>query len=157
MKINQIKRPFLAMLAVTLTLTACGRVAESRLNPFNWFGRDSVETAAAAPQDASSDGRLLVDQITELAVDPTPEGAIIRAVGLPQTQGFWDAELVRVNGADPSVVVYEFRVLPPVARRAVSSTQSREIIAGAALTNRELARVRAIVVRGKSSQRSVSR
>jgi len=78
-------------------------------------------------------------------------------VGLPQTQGFWNAELVRVSSADPSAVVYEFRVLPPVTRTAVSTTQSREIIAGAALTNRELARIRTIVVRGKSSQRSVSR
>jgi len=156
MKTDRIKSPLLAVLAATLTLSACGRVADSRLNPFNWFGRESVETVAANAE-VITDGRQLVDQVTELAVDATPEGAIIRAVGLPPVQGFWDAELVRVQSADPSLAVYEFRVLPPLKRRAQTAPQSREIIAGAALSNRQLSGIRGIVVRGQRSQRSVSR
>lgn len=156
MKTNRIKTPLLALLAATVTLSACGQVADSGLNPFNWFGRESVETVAANAE-VITDGRQLVDQVTELAVDATPEGAIIRAVGLPPVQGFWDAELVRVQSADPSLAVYEFRVLPPLERRAQSTPQSREIIAGAALSNRQLASIRGIVVRGQRSQRSVSR
>ncbi len=156
MKTNRIKTPLLALLAATVTLSACGRVADSGLNPFNWFGRESVETVAANAE-VITDGRQLVDQVTELAVDATPEGAIIRAVGLPPVQGFWDAELVRVQSADPSLAVYEFRVLPPLERQAQSTPQSREIIAGAALNNRQLASIRGIIVRGQRSQRSVSR
>jgi len=156
MKTDRIKTPLLAVLAATMTLSACGRVADSRLNPLNWFGRESVETVAANAE-VITDGRQLVDQVTELAVDATPEGAIIRAVGLPPVQGFWDAELVRVESADPSLAVYEFRVLPPLVRRAQSTPQSREIIAGAALSNRQLASIRSIVVRGQRSQRSVNR
>lgn len=150
-------RSILAMLAVTLTLSACGRVADSRFNPFNWFGRDRSEAVAVDADAATVDGRQLVSQVTELAVDATPGGAIVRAVGLPPTQGFWNAELVRVNSADPSVVVYEFRVVPPLERRAQSTQQSREIIAGADLSNFALSGVRAIVVRGLSNQRSVRR
>ena len=156
MKTDRMRTPILAVMAISLTVGACGRVAESRFNPFNWFGRESVETVAANA-DVTTDGRQLVDQVTELAVDQTPGGAIIRAVGLPPVQGFWDAELVRVNSADPSLAVYEFRVLPPLKRRAQSTTQSREIIAGAALSNRQLASIRGIVVRGQRSQRTVSR
>ena len=156
MKIDRMKTPILAVMAISLTVGACGRVAESRFNPFNWFGRESVETVAANAE-VTTDGRHLVDQVIELAVDQTPGGAIIRAVGLPPVQGFWDAELVRVNSADPSLAVYEFRVLPPLERRAQSTTQSREIIAGAALSNRQLSNIRAIIVRGQRSQRTVSR
>lgn len=151
------KRPILAVLAVTLTVSACGRVAESRFNPFNWFGRDRSETVAVDAAGATVDGRQLVSQVTELAVDATPGGAIVRAVGLPPTQGFWDAGLVRVNSADPSVVIYEFRVVPPLERRAQSTQQSREIIVGADISKIALAGVRTIVVRGLSNQRSVRR
>lgn len=154
---TRIKRPLLAALAVTLTISACGRVADSRLNPFNWFGRDRAETIAVDAEAATVDGRQLVSQVTELAVDATPGGAIVRAVGLPQTQGYWNAVLERVDTADPSIIVYEFRVVPPPGPRRQSTQQSREIIAGASLTNGALAGVRNITVRGLRNQRSVRR
>lgn len=151
------KTSILTVLAISLVLSSCGRISESRLNPFNWFGRDRSEPVQVEATQATVDGRLLVQQVTELAVDQTPGGAIIRAVGLPPTQGFWDAELIRVEAEDTSLAVYEFRVLPPLERRRQSTQQSREIIAGASLTNRELSRIRAIIVRGQSNQRTVSR
>lgn len=154
---TRITKPLLAALAVTLTISACGRVADSRLNPFNWFGRDRSETVEVAPEAATRDGRQFVAQVTELAVDPTPGGAIVRAVGVPPTQGFWDAELVRVQTQDPSQVVYEFRVVPPLQRRAVGTVGSREIIAGASLSNIALQGVRSITVVGQSNRRSVRR
>lgn len=154
---TRIKRPLLAALALTVTISACGRVADSRLNPFNWFGRDRAETVAVEAEAATADGRQLVAQVVELAVDATPGGAIVRAVGLPPTQGFWDAELVRINSADPTAIVYEFRVLPPLEPRRQSTQQSREIIAGASLTNGALAGVRSVTVRGLQNQRSVRR
>lgn len=151
------KTSILTVLAISLVLSSCGRIAESRFNPFNWFGRDRSEPVQVEATQATADGRLLVQQVTELAVDQTPGGAIIRAVGLPPTQGFWDAELVRVETEDTSLAVYDFRVLPPLEQRRQSTQQSREIIAGAALSNRELARIRGIIVRGRSNQRTVSR
>ncbi len=150
-------KPILAALAVTLTMTACGRVSESRLNPFNWFGRDRAETVAVDAQAATNDGRQFVEQVTELAVDPTPGGAIVRAVGVPPIQGFWDAELVRVETQDPSQVVFEFRVLPPLERRIAGTVGSREIIAGASLSNAALQGVRSITVVGQRNRRSVRR
>ncbi|WP_298290644.1 hypothetical protein [uncultured Litoreibacter sp.] len=150
-------KPLLASLAVILTLSACGRVADSRLNPFNWFGRDRAETIEVQPEAATNDGRQFVEQVTELAVDATPGGAIIRAVGVPPTQGFWDAELVRIQTPDPANVVYEFRVVPPLQRRAQGTVASREIIAGASLSNIALQGVRTITVRGLRNQRTVRR
>ena len=36
----------------------------------------------------------LVAEVVTLEVAPIPEGAIVRANGLPPTQGWWEAELV---------------------------------------------------------------
>lgn len=124
----------------------------------NWFGRDRAEVVQTVPDpNVTADGRRFVSQVTELAVDATPSGAIIRAVGLPPTQGYWDAELVRVSTDDPSAIVYEFRVVPPLEPRRQSTQQSREIIAGAALSNAALRGVRSISVVGARNRRSVRR
>ncbi len=144
----------LALVAATLTVSACS----SRLNPVNWFGRDRSEVVTVAADPAiTRDGRRYVDQVTELAVDATPSGAIVRAVGLPPIQGYWDAELVRVKSSDPSAVVFEFRVVPPLGPRRQSTQQSREIIAGASLSNIALQGVRSISVVGARNTRTVRR
>ncbi|OZA08094.1 MAG: hypothetical protein B7Y02_12980, partial [Rhodobacterales bacterium 17-64-5] len=83
-----------AVLTVTLclALVGCGAVRESRLNPFNWFkrseARDLVQT------EAPGDPRPLVAEVLTMVVEPIPGGAIVRATGLPPTQGWWQAELI---------------------------------------------------------------
>lgn len=146
--------PIATLLVLGTVLSACG---DSRLNPLNWFGRDRAEAVAPKAPNEAVDGRLLVDQISALAVDQAPGGVIIRAVGLPQTQGFWDAELVRIPATDPSLALFEFRVLPPVSPQRQGTEQSREILAGASLSTAELTRIRTISVRGFRNQRTVSR
>ena len=147
-------KPILTAMVVTLILSACS----TRLNPLNWFGRDRSETVSTVVDpNVTRDGRRFVSQVTELAVDATPNGAIVRAVGLPATQGYWDAELVRVASQDPSAVIYEFRVVPPFERRRQSTQQSREIIAGAELSNAALRGVRSISVVGAGNRRTVRR
>ncbi|MDA8747151.1 hypothetical protein N9M66_02950 [Litoreibacter sp.] len=147
-------RPLLAILAVAMIVSACS----SRLNPVNWFGRDRAEVVETAPDaNVTRDGRRFVDQVVQLAVDATPNGAIVRAVGLPLTQGYWDAELVRVNSQDPSLVVFEFRVVPPLERRNQGTEQSREIIAATSISNAALQGVRSISVVGARNRRSVRR
>ena len=153
------RRGFLALGAAGIGLTACGRVRDSRLNPFNWFGRSRSETVETAPEDRdfANDSRQFAQQIVSLNVDPTPEGAIVRAVGLPPTQGFWDAALVRVESDDPSRLIYEFRVAPPLRRNRQGTQASREIIAGADISNFELRGIRSVTVIGRSNQRTVRR
>lgn len=112
------RTPLLAVLALTLTLSACAAVRESRFNPLNWFGQSEARAARSVPADAYApvpDPRPLVDQVIAMAVEPIPGGAILRATGLPPTQGFWDAELVQVEGTeaapiDADVLVFDFRI-----------------------------------------------
>jgi hypothetical protein len=141
-------------LALILSLAACG----SRLNPFNWFGADREERIVAREVVAAAPGdqRQLVAEVVDLAVDPTPQGAIVRAMGRPPVQGFWEAELVEVERSD-SAIVYEFRVFPPLRQTREGTPQSREVIVAANLSNFDLAGIRTVTVIGAQNRRTVSR
>ncbi|WP_281825489.1 hypothetical protein [Jannaschia rubra] len=137
-----------AVLAV-VALAGCG---QSRLNPLTWFGPSSEERIDTARATA---GFPVVEQVVSLEASPTPSGLIVSTVGLPTTQGFWEAELVRVPSPDPSVLVMDFRILPPVAPQPAGTQPSREVVAGRMLTRQDLAGIRTIVVQGRANRRSI--
>mgnify|MGYP000126737599 CR=1 FL=1 len=147
-------RFLLALLVVVLGLTGCA----SRLNPMNWFGRDREERVQISETIAAPvDDRQLVTEVLSLSVDPLPGGAIVRAMGLPPRQGYWEADLVEV-GREDGEIVFEFRVYRPVdANTRVGTQRSREILAGTSLTTQDLAGIRQIVVIAQQNRRSVSR
>lgn len=161
------KSPLVAVLTLSLVLAGCGGFRGSRLNPLNWFGKSRSEVATLAPEGGygtlASDRRVLVDQVTSLEIRRTPEGAIISAAGVPPTQGWWDAELVAENNGLPvdGTMTYRFVVAeplpgtPPASR--VLTPESREVTAGAFLSNIALQEVRRIVVTGALNSRSVNR
>jgi hypothetical protein len=147
-------RFLMALLVVVLGLTGCA----SRLNPMNWFGRDREERVQISETVAAPvDDRQLVTEVISLSVDPLPGGAIVRAMGLPPRQGYWEADLVEV-GREGGEIVFEFRVYRPVdANTRVGTQRSREILAGTSLTTQDLAGIRQIVVIAQQNRRSVSR
>lgn len=143
----------IAAAVAVAALAGCG-LGQSRLNPLNWFGSDtSVPAAAPRPIDA----RPVVGQVVSLEIAQSRSGAIISAVGLPPTQGYWEAELVPVPSADPSVLALDFRILPPPEPRRVGTQPSREVLAGLVLSTQELAPYRTIVVQGALNSRSITR
>ena len=88
--------------AALLALGSCASISQSRFNPFNWFGKGeaqavSTETAHAA-DPALADPRPLVADVISLSVERASGGAIVAAVGTVPAQGFWDAELLALNG-----------------------------------------------------------
>jgi hypothetical protein len=152
--------PLLAGLVLVMTLTACGRLRESRINPFNWFGRgERVETTDVAAPVKREDGRQLVADVTSLVIERTRGGAIIRATGLPPTQGFWAAELVPIEGSEleSGDLEYEFLIFPPPRPQPASTQRSREITAAAFLTNARLDAIARITVRGTATSQSARR
>lgn len=137
---------FILALVVVAALANCGRVSESRLNPFNWFGRsEKAEILTGAP---NADPRQLVPQIINLRVEAVPGGAIIRATGLPSRQGYYDGALLPVGGeyAQNGVLNYEFRASAPLDQTRSSTQQSREIIVGRFVSDQALIDVRQIRV-----------
>lgn len=144
-------RSLILALAVATGLAGCARVADSRLNPFNWFGGSETEEAAA-PAEVDTDPRPRVAQVTSLRIEPTPTGAIVRATGLPPTQGWYAAALVpETDGPVNGEMVYIFRAVPPLERASVSTVQSRELTVARALTALELAETRVVRVVGANN------
>lgn len=156
------KPPFLAALCVTVTLTACGGFQDSRLNPFNWFGNSSEKRIAQKelPPAERADPRSLVADVASMKVERVPGGALLTAVGVSPTQGFWRAELVPDNPderAENGNLIYTFRIVPPTDQQLVSTKQSRSVTVGLFLSDQTLDGVRRIVVRGQTNERSVRR
>jgi len=144
------------------TVAGCGRIGESRLNPFNWFGR-SVSASTIAPEggyvEQEEDLRGLMDQVTDLSIERTPGGAIIRATGLPPEQGYYDGELVSLSKGEAvnGVLEYQFRVRPPLRATRVSTMPSREVIVAVFVTNQVLADTREIRVVAARNSRTTRR
>ena len=156
----------LLMIGLVLSLAGCsggGSAWGGRLNPFNWFGGGSSvdeRRTALTPRGgygAEAEYRQLADQITELSVERGAVGIIVAATALMPTQGWFNAELVRIDTEDENEAVFEFRVEGPLAAKAVGPARSREITAGAFLTTQDAAGLRTIRVVGARNTRSVRR
>ncbi|PTW51835.1 MULTISPECIES: hypothetical protein [Rhodovulum] len=151
-----------AVLCAALALSACGTVRESRINPFNWF-RSSTEAETTETQVRTAkdeDPRALVDQVVEMSIDRAPGGAIVTATGLPVRQGFWNAELVRVESdadAPTDTLVYDFRIASPGTATPVGTEPSRLVTAARFLSDQDLEGIRTILVRGAQNQRQARR
>lgn len=154
------RRAIILTLGTGLILTGCG-FGQSRLNPFNWFRSDpEQETMEPVYLQERLDSRPLVAQVTQLSVERTPGGAIIRATGLPPVQGWYDAELVNedrdglpINGE----LIYSFRARPPREQTRVSTVQSRELTVATFVSNTVLASTRSIRVTGALNSRAARR
>lgn len=144
------------------TLVACG----SRLNPLNWFGNDREERIEARATDAAeqeaenpiaaADPRALVDEIVSLDIEQTSQGAIIRVTGRAATQGFWQVGLLQISRED-GALVYQLRAMPPEGAIEQGTPTLREVVAGAAISPRELAGLRSVTVEGAQNRRTVTR
>lgn len=151
------------LLIGSLALGGCGRVG-------GWFGRSAPAPAAEGEANPLIPRRNLasrppevyrgtqVQTVTAMSVERIKGGAIIRATGVTQFQGGYDARLV-LRDFDPdnkSDVVFDFMVVQPRTGQ-VGAQSSREITVGAAVTDQELEGVRRITVSGAQNARTSRR
>ena len=150
-------RPILTLTLCT-GLASCGDSSVNSLNPFNWWGGEDV-TVAVTPDGEFVDPRPLIGEVTSLVAEPAPGGVIIRATGLPPTQGFWDAALLPDNleltPDEDGVLGFDFRAAAPLTPQSVGSPRAREIVTGYFLSNQDLAGIRSVTVRGERNARSI--
>jgi len=151
------RRPLIAAMAAMMLLQACGGGFSAALNPFNWFDRSAPAAVVVGETDTPADPRDLVDRVVSMNIDSYPGGAIVRATGLPPSQGWWDAELVARPVDENGILVYDFHVFPPKSPTPAGPLQSREIAVAADLSTRELAIITQIVVQGANDARSSRR
>ena len=141
-----------------VALSGCSDGAS--LNPFSWLTQEEpVELLDDVEIQQVIDDRPLVQSIDSVVIEQLPGGVIVRATGLPDMQGWYDAQLVREGGAasGTGVAVYSFRARPPEQPTRVSTRQSREVIAAAFLSNIELEGISGIRVLSASNAMSVRR
>ena len=153
------KRPLptlVTVLTLTLILAGCGGFRDSKANPFNWFKR-SEETQKLALPARPEDSRAMVATVLTMQVEEVPGGAIVRATGLPPTQGYWKADLVPLPVDENGRLVLEYRIFPPIERARVGTQPSREVVVALYLSNFKLNDVREIIVQGATNARAARR
>jgi hypothetical protein len=152
--------PKRAILAVTIFGLVAGCGLAQRVNPLRLFGPSQRVETLEPVKATVAETRPLMDQVTSLRVDPTPGGAVVRATGLPPTQGWWDGALVPDDpDLEPvgGILTFTFRAVPPPGLTRVSTPQSREVVVGADLTRHDLDSIREIRVRAARNALAVRR
>ncbi|WP_299815929.1 hypothetical protein [uncultured Jannaschia sp.] len=142
-----------AALALAATLAGCGGTERTSPSPMRIL--DSPRDAAM--REALAAGAPNVERIVSLSAAPTPSGLIVSAVGLPPTQGYWEAELVDAPRADPATLVLDFKLLAPLEPEPVGTQRSREVLAGRYFSRQDLTGISGIVVRGATDSRRITR
>jgi hypothetical protein len=165
-----------------LSLAGCATVRDSRINPFNWFGSETVITRAPdgaetgpAPEtnplipERSSAASIfrdesparytgtLVSEVTELRVERAPGGAVIRASGVAASLGAFDVRLIPVETASPETLRFELRARQADSTRGRGTPAARSVTVAISLSDQSLAFVRTIEVAAAQNERSVRR
>ncbi len=167
------RKQVLTLLVLAMTVTACSTVRDSRLNPFNWFGRSQSvvvnpqETAVNplipkrnsifAKKDAPPYSGTLVESVTELHIRRVPGGAVVEATGVFTSLGSFDVRLVAEDSENTSTLTYSFRALQPRQTTGVGTAHSRTVTAAVHLTEQDLVGISTIRVVAKTNIRSSRR
>lgn len=166
------RKQVLALLLMTMTVTACGTVRDSRFNPFNWFGGSTstpVQTADGEvnpliprrnPILTRREQRYAgtpVENVTELNIRRVQGGAIIEVTGVMRSAGSFDVRLTKEESDRPDTLVYTMRALQPRSTAGVGTAYSRTVTAATRLTDQDLAGIRIIQVKARQNVRSSRR
>jgi len=143
-------RRSVALIAL-LALTACSNWSESKVNPTNWFSGAQADAVVPVATQLPSDPRPLVDRLLSMQIENHTTGVIVRATGLPPTQGYWNAELVAQPVDDKGKLVLEFHLVPPAPGAPVVNQRSREITVAYDVTAYQLRTITSIEVRSASN------
>ncbi|MFZ5961715.1 hypothetical protein ACOXXX_02085 [Thalassococcus sp. BH17M4-6] len=168
-------KPLSVLVISALVLTSCGTVRESRLNPFNWFGRSTSEpvqttTSAAArnPLIPASGGRGLrgligigqedevyaappIAEVSELLIERRIGGAIIRATGVADRVGPFDVRLIPDEAASTGgTLSYTLRAKQQPGPRSTGEL-ARMVTVAVWLSDQDLAGIREIRVAGRTN------
>ena len=170
------------LLVATLTVSACGTIRDSRINPFNWFGnsrsepvqRDSrAQTNPLIPVDNQRRGLFSsvreqtevytgspVDQVSTLVIERVPGGAIVRASGISSFDGPYSVRLTpTTDQAEPvdGVLTYRLEAERPRDAGRTTTQRVRTVTAAVHLTDNELSQVKVIRVEGVRNAQSTTR
>ena len=138
------------VLIALLPLAGCGQNVNVWA-PKTWFGYGETPEDTQVEPDEAQDPRPLVDSVTFASIEQANGGVIVRATGLPPTQGYWNAELVAQPVDDKGKLVLEFHLVAPAPGAPVINQRSREITVAYDVTAYQLRTITSIEVRSASN------
>lgn len=166
------------LLISSVALAGCSRLKDSRINPGNWFGKSkSTQVAQPQGQTKAEPNPLIpqrtnvfrpdktevylgtpVDQVTDLSVERTTSGAIVRVTAVSLQQGAFDVRLTTTTDGEPvdGVLTYRLMAVQPTDT-AQGSPRQRTLHAARYVSNNVLERTRTIRVIGARNERSTTR
>lgn len=147
------KRTLLITLCAALAVSGCARLRDSKVNPTNWFDITYREKRFELPKE-SVDQRVLAPQVLDMVLEDYTGGLIVRAKARLPSQGWWDGELVPRPIDEDGVLVFDFRIFPPVTETPVGPDQSREITVAASISSIKAATIRKVVVQAEGNSLS---
>lgn len=161
------------ILCSALALAGCGGgLANSWVNPGNWFGQSRGEALGAegstnplipsrsilVRQQSEYAGQP-VAQIKSLRVERKPGGAIIHVVGIEDSIGYYDVRLEADNEGEPlkGVLSYTLKAVRSTNAIRGGGEAARQINAAVYVSDQNLSGAKTIVVKGARNQRSTRR
>ena len=126
---------------------------------FGLFKRQKTETLTVT-QKAAVDHGDFIPTVVDVWIEQVKSGAIIRAKGAANRQGYYDVKLRAPGGLKPDedgVLTLEFRAKQPEFWTTASTKRAREITVGRYITRQKLAAIRKIVVLAGQNQITVRR
>lgn len=164
-------RAVLILTVSSMLLVSCGTVRESRLNPFNWFGRSQSEPVEEVegvnpliPRRRSSiftgsaGQSYLGDQVAtirDLRVERRPGGAIIRATGIAAQDGPFDVRMTEVEDEESTTLTFDLRAIQISGLQG--GAQARVVTAAVFVSDQDLQGIRTIRVIGRDNARTSRR
>ncbi|SDY02832.1 hypothetical protein [Citreimonas salinaria] len=167
-------RTVAGLVVAAMVLGGCASLRESRVNPFNWFGRaepvavTTDATGAANPliprrrasffrrdEPVAFAGQPVM-RISDLAVERRPGGAIIRATGVAERLGPWDVRLVPLDQPVPAGEL-AFVLRAQLQPNPVGTELARTLTAAVTLSDQQLSGVSQIRVVGATNALAVRR
>lgn len=169
-------RSFAILLVVSsLLLSACSGWRDSRINPTNWFGKSrSQPVSAPSPENTNplipervgifrKDKRevyagTLLSEVTDVVVERTSTGGIVRVTGQSRLQGAHDIRLTSDTDGEPvdGVLTFSLKALQP-NDQGVGSKAARTVRVGRYVSSDVLAQTTTIRVIAERNVRTTRR
>lgn len=151
---------------VALAVAGCGRMGDSGMNPFRWFGGANQPTTLdpkGGYPTQNQDARQPIFRVTAARWEPLYEGGMLVVTGVAATKGWWDAALItevpmpsgRIRPDENGVLRLRLVGHPPpqnTFEAAVPATPATDTITvSMTLSHSALSNLRQVVISGGSN------
>ncbi|MFK7940328.1 MAG: hypothetical protein AB8B82_13185 [Roseovarius sp.] len=169
------RRIAILLVVSSMVLSACGGWRDSRVNPSNWFGQSRSAPAPVATAENQNplipeqtgifrqdkrenyEGTLL-REVTDVVIERTNSGGIIRVTGKSTFQGAHDVRLTSETDGEPEdgVLTLSLKAVQPTDQ-GVGSTSGRTVRVGRFVSNEVLLRTQSVRIVADGNVRTTRR